>query len=363
MNDVFITENFLLQNDRAVELYHRYARQLPIIDYHCHLPPAEIAADRRFENLSQIWLHGDHYKWRAMRTAGVPERYCTGDASDWEKFQKWAETVPQTLRNPLYHWTHLELKRPFGISDRLLDPDDGAGHLGRVQREARPARVFRPRHHAADERRAGLHDRRSDRHAGASPGHRGRRVVLDRGAAGVPARQGDGRRIARGLQRLDRSARRRAGSTWATISIAFSTPCGSGTISSTPPAAGFPTTASRRFTPRTTRRRDRGRVPARPKRQDASAGEIVEFKSAMLYELAAMNCEKGWVQQFHFGAMRNNNTRMFQTLGPDTGFDSIGDFEVARPWRDFSTGWTATAGWPRRFSTISIRPTTKSWPR
>ena len=123
----FISDNFLLQNDRAVELYHRFARDLPIIDYHCHLPPGQIAADHPFDNLAQIWLCGDHYKWRAMRAAGVPERYCTGDASDWEKFQKWAETVPQTLRNPLYHWTHLELKRPFGIDDRLLGPHTAEG--------------------------------------------------------------------------------------------------------------------------------------------------------------------------------------------------------------------------------------------
>jgi glucuronate isomerase len=122
VKDVFITENFLLQNQAAVRLYHEYARDLPIIDYHCHLPPQQVAADHRFANLTQIWLYGDHYKWRAMRAAGVPEAYCTGKASDWEKFQKWAETVPKTLRNPLYHWTHLELKRPFGISDRLLGP-------------------------------------------------------------------------------------------------------------------------------------------------------------------------------------------------------------------------------------------------
>ena len=103
MPDVFMSDNFLLQNDRAARLYHDYARDLPIIDFHCHLPPIQIAEDHRFENLTQIWLYGDHYKWRAMRTAGVSERYCTGDASDKEKFQKWAETVPQTLRNPLYH--------------------------------------------------------------------------------------------------------------------------------------------------------------------------------------------------------------------------------------------------------------------
>ncbi len=122
MSDVFITENFLLQSGQAIELYHRFAEKMPIIDYHCHLPPREIAENRSFQNLTQIWLAGDHYKWRAMRTAGVPERFITGEATDREKFQKWAETVPQTLRNPLYHWTHLELKRPFGISDRLLNP-------------------------------------------------------------------------------------------------------------------------------------------------------------------------------------------------------------------------------------------------
>ncbi len=123
MAQPFISENFLLRNDSAVELYHRFARDLPIIDYHCHLFAAEVADDRRFENIAQIWLAGDHYKWCAMRAAGVPERYCTGDASDREKFQKWAETVPQVLRNPLYHWTHLELNRPLGINDRLLGPE------------------------------------------------------------------------------------------------------------------------------------------------------------------------------------------------------------------------------------------------
>ena len=125
--DIFITENFLLETPSAIRLYHDYARDMPIIDYHCHLPPQQVASNHRFANLTQIWLAGDHYKWRAMRTNGVAERYCTGEASDWEKFQKWAETVPKTLRNPLYHWTHLELKRPFGIGDRLLNPQTAQG--------------------------------------------------------------------------------------------------------------------------------------------------------------------------------------------------------------------------------------------
>src|SRR5206468_5400528 len=116
-----ITDTFLLQTKSARRLYEEHARDLSIIDYHCHLPPAEIARDRRYGNLTELWLAGDHYKWRAMRTNGVDERFCTGDASDWEKFEAWARTVPATLRNPLYHWTHLELKKPFGIDELLSE--------------------------------------------------------------------------------------------------------------------------------------------------------------------------------------------------------------------------------------------------
>ena len=114
-------DDFLLETDVARDLYHRYAVGRPIIDYHCHLPPEQIAQDHRFRSLTEIWLDGDHYKWRAMRSAGVSERFCTGDASDWEKFEAWARVVPDTLRNPLYHWTHMELRRPFGI-EALLSP-------------------------------------------------------------------------------------------------------------------------------------------------------------------------------------------------------------------------------------------------
>ncbi|MGD9110175.1 MAG: glucuronate isomerase, partial [Phycisphaerales bacterium] len=106
----FIHEDFLLQSKAAKKLYHEYAADMPVYDYHCHLPAEEIISDRQFDNITQAWLYGDHYKWRAMRTNGVDEKYCTGDAGDWEKFEKWAETVPCTLCNPLYHWTHMELK-------------------------------------------------------------------------------------------------------------------------------------------------------------------------------------------------------------------------------------------------------------
>ena len=118
----FLDDDFLLQSATASQLYHQHAEGLPIIDYHCHLNPKMVAENHRFTSITELWLGGDHYKWRAMRTNGIDERYITGDASDWEKFQAWAATVPYTLRNPLYHWTHLELKTAFGI-DKRLNPD------------------------------------------------------------------------------------------------------------------------------------------------------------------------------------------------------------------------------------------------
>ena len=123
MEDIFIKENFLLSTKTSEYLFHTFAENQPIIDYHCHLPIQEIAEDKKFENITQVWLNGDHYKWRAMRTNGVAENYITGKASDKEKFFEWAKTVPYTIKNPLYHWTHMELKKPFGISDRLLNGD------------------------------------------------------------------------------------------------------------------------------------------------------------------------------------------------------------------------------------------------
>ena len=131
----FNDENFLLQTPTAQRLYHEYAEGLPIIDYHCHLIPEYVASDHVFENLSKIWLEGDHYKWRAMRTNGVDERYCTGkDTTDWEKFEKWAETVPYTMRNPLYHWTHLELKTAFGVN-KLLNPSTAKEIYDKIVKE------------------------------------------------------------------------------------------------------------------------------------------------------------------------------------------------------------------------------------
>ncbi|HKK65361.1 MAG TPA: glucuronate isomerase, partial [Clostridia bacterium] len=117
----FIQDNFMLQNETARELYHTYAKEMPIFDFHCHLPPKEIAENSKYRSLTEVWLGGDHYKWRAMRSEGIEEERITGGAKDWEKFKAWASTIQHAVGNPLYHWTHLELRKPFGIDDLLLD--------------------------------------------------------------------------------------------------------------------------------------------------------------------------------------------------------------------------------------------------
>jgi len=336
VKDVFITENFLLQNKSAVALYHDYAREMPIIDYHCHLPPQQIAADHRFENLTQIWLYGDHYKWRAMRAAGVPERYCTGDASDWEKFQKWAETVPQTLRNPLYHWTHLELKRPLGISDRLLGPDTAAGIYAEcnamLAKEGFSCRGIMRRmnvvlacttddptdtlaDHAAIAADPSMHIRvlpafRPDKGmAVASPAAFNQWVDRLAEVSDVDIKDDFGRYLEAIGRRHDYFHAMGCRLSDHGIDAFF--------------AADY-TDA------------EMGAIFRRIRSgKDLQPDEALKFRSAMLYEFALLDHAKGWTQQFHIGALRNNNTRMLDALGPDTGFDSIGDFEIARPMARF----------------------------
>jgi glucuronate isomerase len=333
VSDIFITENFLLENGTAARLYHDYARDMPIIDYHCHLPTEQIAVDHRFENLAQIWLYGDHYKWRAMRAAGVPERFCTGDASDREKFQKWAETVPKTLRNPLYHWTHLELKRPFGISDRLLSPETAEGIwqqcnglLARgdfscrgIMRQMKVVLVSTTddpvddlRHHAAIAADASFE-------VPVLPAFRPDRGMVVESPEEFNAwvdRLGEAADV--DIKDFDtyREAIRRRHDYFHQHGCRLSDH-GLSTFYAEPYTDHE---ASNIF------RRIRRGNDLRPK-------EILKFKSAMLYEFAVMDHEKGWTQQFHFGALRNNSSRCFETLGPDTGFDSIGDFEVGWPLR------------------------------
>jgi glucuronate isomerase len=327
----FIHEDFLLQSAAAVELYHRYAEGVPIIDYHCHLPPDQVARDHRFHNLTEIWLYGDHYKWRAMRANGVPERFITGDASDREKFEKWAETVPATLRNPLYHWTHLELAKPFGITDRLLGPDTatsvweecnallaqpGFSCRGIMEKmnvvlvcttddpidtlehhclvasdpssKTRMLPAFRPDNGFAVEAPEPFNAWVDQLGAAADVEIKGFESYIDAFRKRADFFHRNGCRLSdHGLETAYAEDY-----TGAEISAVF----------------------------------DRVRAG-----RELGQSEILKFKSAMLYELGVMYHERGWTQQFHFGAMRNVNTRMLRLLGRNTGFDTIGDLEIARP--------------------------------
>lgn len=331
MKTIFDHPNFLLENDFAAELYHDYAKAMPILDYHCHLPPEEIAQDVHFESITQVWLGADHYKWRQMRTNGVDERFCTGDASDWEKFEKWAETVPGLLRNPLYHWTHLELKHPFGITDRYLNPETAAGiyeacneMLGQpgfscrnLMKKSNVAGVCTTddpvdtlKHHkaiAADPEVEALvlPTFRPDK-AMAVEDLKAFNAYLDKLAAAADVEIKD-------FDSLLEALRRRH-------DFFHSMGCrlsdhGIETIYAEPYTEAEVKSAFQKA---------RGGT-------QLSGEQTLQFKSAVLYECGVMDWEKGWTQQYHLGAMRNNNTRMFQKLGPDTGFDSIGDFEIARP--------------------------------
>jgi glucuronate isomerase len=331
----FIHDDFLLESAQAKSLYHDYAKSLPIIDYHCHLPPTDIAENRNFRNLTHIWLAGDHYKWRAMRTSGVDERFITGGASDWEKFEKWAQTVPKTLRNPLYHWTHLELRRPFGIEDRLLDGDTA--------------------HDIWDECNAKL----------ATPEF-STQGLLKQMNVEVVCTTDDPIDDLRYHQTFARSAN---GSTKMypafrpdkamaiedpALFAAYVDKLGAAADTNIRNYADFIFAIQKRhefFHENGCRLSDHGletvyaddyndiKVAAcfdsllRGVTLEPSAAQ--QFKSAVLYELAVMDQSRGWVQQFHLGALRNNNTRMMRTLGPDTGFDSIGDFELALPLARF----------------------------
>jgi glucuronate isomerase len=335
MSASFLTENFLLDTPQAELLYAEYAESLPIIDYHCHLSPKAIATDHRFANLTEIWLAGDHYKWRAMRTAGVDERYITGGASDWEKFQMWASTVPKTLRNPLYHWTHLELRRPFGITGMLLDSrtarkvwDECNAKLAQPEFSARGilrtmnVEVVCTTDDPADsleEHRLMASDPamktrvypafRSDRAMAVDDPASYRDYLATLGAsAGIDIN---------GYQALLEALQRRHDHFHA--NGCRLSDHGLETIYADPVSAGETETLFDRLLAGGT----------------LAEREAVALKAAILHELALMDHSAGWVQQFHLGALRNTNSRMRRALGPDTGYDSIGDFSIARPMARF----------------------------
>ncbi|MDT8886051.1 glucuronate isomerase [Aquirufa regiilacus] len=329
----FLNEDFLLQTPTAQTLYHDFAAKMPIIDYHNHLVPQQIAEDKQFDNITQIWLYGDHYKWRAMRAHGVNEKYITGNASDEEKFMKWAETVPYTMRNPLYHWTHLELQRYFGVTELLNkdsakriydhcsallrtkeysvrnlllkmnvkalcttdDPIDNLSYHKQIAASGFEIKVlptFRP------DKAMGVDDELifvEYVNALATAAGQSIRSLADYKAA-IKARHDffheAGCRLSdHGLEHIYAEE-----FTEEEIELIF----------------------ERLIT---------GKL--------ISKKEKWQFKSAMLVYLAHLDHARGWTQQFHLGAIRNNNARLLGALGPDTGFDSIGDFEQAKPLSAF----------------------------
>ncbi|WPV01802.1 glucuronate isomerase [Mucilaginibacter sp. cycad4] len=329
----FLDQDFLLQTKTAQRLYHEFASHQPIIDYHCHLPPDQIADDINFKNITQIWLYGDHYKWRAMRANGVNEAYITGNKTDEEKFMQWAATVPYTLRNPLYHWTHLELQRYFGIDELLSpasaqkiyaqcneklqspefsirnilknknvevvgttdDPLDNLSYHQKLKQDAYSVKIlpaYRPDKAMNADDIAGLNKYIDQLQAVANVDISNFDDYLKALKSRHDYFAANGCKLSdHGLEQIYAEDY-----TDAEITAIF------GKI-----------------------RNNDVLLPL----------EILKFKSAMLYYFAIWDHEKGWVQQFHLGALRNNNARALTNLGPDTGWDSIGDFAQGRALSKF----------------------------
>ncbi len=323
----FIHDDFLLQTETARRLYHKHAESQPILDYHNHLPPRDIADDRRFGNLFEVWLEGDHYKWRAMRANGVEERYCTGDASPYEKFLAWAKTVPQTVRNPLYHWTHLELLRYFGITELLNEKTAPAIWEEANAQLATPALTTRgilgkfrvtalcTTDDPADDLAAHEAIAESDLPTRVFPAFRPDKALAAGGAQAFNAwtdrleRAGD-TSIATLPDFLDALEGRHSffhahGCRLSDHGLSF---C----------YADFPTEA------------EAGAIFDRLRSgREVAAGEQGRFAAHLMLFFGHLDAQRGWTKQLHLGALRNVNTRGLERLGPDTGFDSIGDWPQA----------------------------------
>ncbi|MGM9747661.1 MAG: glucuronate isomerase [Candidatus Cryptobacteroides sp.] len=329
----FINDDFMLFNDYARELYHESAEKMPIIDYHCHLVPKMIADNHQFDDITEVWLGGDHYKWRAMRGNGVPEEFITGKRSSYEKFEKWAETVPYTMRNPLYHWTHLELARVFGIYD-LLNPQTARAIYDECTAKLRteeyrgqelmkrfnvkvvcttddPADTLEY-HKMINEHPFGVKvlpawrpDKAMDI---ADPEKYKAYITRLAEVAGVEINN---------YQDLMDALRKRhdffhsMGSRLSDHGL------------ETFYAADFEMEEIDTIFKNTL------------KGQRPTADELLKFRSAILLDFARMDWEKGWTQQFHIGAIRDNNKRMFNILGPDTGYDAIHDVQCAAAGHKF----------------------------
>jgi len=327
----FITDDFMLQNEPGKTLYHEYAREMPIFDYHCHLSPAQVAENTKFSTITEIWLSGDHYKWRAMRTNGIDEKLITGSSSDYDRFMAWAKTVPYTIRNPLYHWTHMELADPFGIRDRLLCPDtaDSIYNECNAMLQKDDFRTRGIMKHF-DVRVVCTTDDPAD-----DLSHH-RAIAEDTGfdIKVLPTFRPDKAFAINNSGVFNPWLRRLEKASGISI-ISFDTlmqalekrhhyfhehGC---RLSDYGIEAPFYMEASRASLDETLQKGLKG--------QNIEIDALTAFRTTVMHELAQMHADSGWTMQVHMGAMRNNNTRYFWALGPDSGFDSMGDFELARP--------------------------------
>jgi glucuronate isomerase len=325
----FLDESFLLDNRTAERLYHEYAKDQPIIDYHCHLPPDQVADNHKFGTLTQIWLNGDHYKWRAMRSNGVPERYCTGDASDWEKFEMWARTVPYTLRNPLYHWTHMELANPFGVKGKLLNQSTAREIYDHCNSELAQDGFTTQgllKHFKVlvvcstdDPVDSLVAHQKHAKNAGATT----KLLPTWRPDKAMALADLDGWNL--WVDKLQAASGVSIGSFETFLTAIKKRHDFFHQVGCRVSDHGLEQILA---DPYTAKHIEDVFAKARAK-QAVSPAERDQFRSVMLYELAIMDHARGWTQQFHLGAMRNNSTRIMRTLGPDTGFDSIGDYPQA----------------------------------
>ncbi|MDE5986253.1 MAG: glucuronate isomerase [Prevotella sp.] len=331
----FNDPDFLLETETAKDLYHNHAAKMPIIDYHCHLIPQMVAENKKFDSIAQIWLMGDHYKWRAMRSNGIDERFCTGkDTTDWEKFEKWAETVPYTFRNPLYHWTHLELKTAFGIEE-TLNPENAKEIYDKCNDMIKNDPKFCPRgmmeHYnveivcTTDDPADSLEWHKAVK---ADPTAKTRMLPTWRPDAGMNIEAATWKAYIEKLAEV------------ADVDIKD--------------FASLNEALQKRhdfFDSMGCRLSDHGieefydepytdaEIDAIMAKALAGTTPTVEeqrkYKHAYLKAQGKMDYASGWTQQYHYGAIRNNNSKMFAQLGPDTGFDSIGEFTTAKAMSHF----------------------------
>lgn len=329
----FLDSNFLLQSDTAQKLYHEHAAKMPIIDYHCHLIPQQIADNYQFADLTEIWLGGDHYKWRAMRANGVPEAYITGDKPAYEKFEKWAGTMQHAMRNPLYHWTHLELSRIFGI-DKVLNPQ-----TAREIYDECTAKLQTPefRAQAIMERMNVKVVCTTDDPIDSLEHHIATRNTSLTTKV-LPTWRPDKAMAVENVTTYNEYLTKLEAASNMTI-LTFKDLLDALQKRHDYFAAQGCTVSDHGLTTFYAELYTNAEIEAiflkARMQKELTALEIDKFRSAMLYEMAVMDAHSNWVQQFHIGATRNNNTRMFKQLGPDTGYDAIADVEVAVPLSRF----------------------------